>query len=530
MKRWWAGAIVLAAGLWRTAAAEEVQWRQVHAAAPPSGAAVSLGRPEALESGSPVRLDRPTAQDAGIRLTSYSLTTDDAPRTLFRGQIADPTRLTPEPAWMVPGMAGPPSISTFATDTAPPPNPLPPGSSPPVHSQPGAAVPFAGGGPMPTPGWNDPCSADACADADCACDGPCCGPQYKYYASAEYLLWWVREAHLPPLVTTGPNLTTGFLGTLGGPGTVVLVGGRYSYDTFSGGRFTLGYWFDQCQTCAVEGDVFCLGQRSIHFVETSGDFPVLARPFREQNNGQQISELVFRPGFAPAAVRVDSKSDLWGADANFLWRVCCNSCMHWDLLAGFRYLQLDEGLGIQEQFTSVMLPGPLLGSQGLVSDQFNTRNQFFGGQLGTKFEYRWNNWFVDLTGKFALGVTHQVVDINGEQVFVGPGGINTFQGGLLALPSNIGNHSRNQFTFVPELGLNLGYNITDHCRIFMGYTVLYWSNVLRPGDQVDQTVDVNQIPNFGLKGPTVSPSRPLVPFRSSDYWAQGVNFGLELRY
>jgi hypothetical protein len=309
-----------------------------------------------------------------------------------------------------------------------------------------------------------------------------------------------------------------------------LVGGRYSYDAFSGGRFTLGYWFDPCQTCAVEGDFFFLGQRSIRFVETSGDFPLLARPFVEQNTGTPFAEITVKPGESPAAVRVESKSELWGADANFRWRACSNCWMHWDLLAGFRYLQLDETLGITEDIQSFVVPGPLFGNHLLLRDQFDTRNQFYGGQLGTSVEFRWNHWFLDLNGKLALGLTHQVVDINGEQLFIGPAGVNTFQGGLLALPSNIGNHTRNRFTIVPELSVNVGYNVTDWCRVFVGYTFLYWTNVLRPGDQIDTVVDINQIPNF-MRGPVVAgASRPLVPFHGSDYWAQGINIGLELRY
>ena len=57
-----------------------------------------------------------------------------------------------------------------------------------------------------------------------------------------------------------------------------------------------------------------------------------------------------------------------------------------DLLAGFRYFELDEGISILER--SGMTPGPgevgptLIG----VGDQFDGHNRFYGGQLGLKLD------------------------------------------------------------------------------------------------------------------------------------------------
>ena len=42
-------------------------------------------------------------------------------------------------------------------------------------------------------------------------------------------------------------------------------------------------------------------------------------------------------------------------------------------------------------------------------------------------------------------------------------------------------------------------------------------------------LDVSQIPNFGLPAPPVA-ARPTVPFRDTDFWAQGVNFGVGLTW
>jgi hypothetical protein len=134
----------------------------------------------------------------------------------------------------------------------------------------------------------------------------------------------------------------------------------------------------------------------------------------------------------------------------------------------------------------------------------------------------------------ALGGTRQEVDIAGGQVRTPPGGPSqALLGGLLAVNSNIGQRSRNEFSVVPEVGLNVGYQVTDHIRAFVGYNFLYWSNVVRPGDQIDRVVDVNRVPAFlpaGVTAPPVFPPRPAPLFRDTDFWAQGANVGLEYRW
>jgi hypothetical protein len=57
-----------------------------------------------------------------------------------------------------------------------------------------------------------------------------------------------------------------------------------------------------------------------------------------------------------------------------------------------------------------------------------------------------------------------------------------------------------------------------------------WSRVIRPGGQIDRVVDINQIPNFGVIAPPVAGSRPAVLFKETDFWAQGISFGVEFRY
>ena len=99
-------------------------------------------------------------------------------------------------------------------------------------------------------------------------------------------------------------------------------------------------------------------------------------------------------------------------------------------------------------------------------------------------------------------------------------------GGLLALPSNIGRFSRDRFGLIPEVNLNVGYQLTDHLRLFVGYDILYWSNVVRPGDQISRSIN----PTQQLGGTLMGVAAPLPQFHTTDFWAQGVSLGLDLQF
>jgi hypothetical protein len=389
------------------------------------------------------------------------------------------------------------------------------------------------------------CDGGACCDGACCCPTECC-PSEHFWMRAEYLLWTIKNNNYPALVTTGSTADT-HPGALGAPGTRVLFGGSADQDEMSGGRFTAGGWLDACQCWGVEGSVFALGERSVRFSEQSTGTPLLARPFQNVTNPAapfQDAELVANPAFnnfqaLQGRVSVDSKSQLWGAELNGIMNLGrdCNGRL--DLLAGARYLDLKESVSIREDLlvsspmttTSLAVPG----TTSTVIDSFATRNFFYGPQFGLRDEWCWGRWKLDVTGKIALGVSHETVDINGNTFATAPvltngtptsAATSNMTGGLLALGSNIGHQSHNRFAAIPELGVNVSYQITDHWRAVVGYTFLYDSNVVRPGDQINTNVNKNLIPP-----PTPSqPAQPAPTNNHSDFWAQGGSVGLEFRY
>jgi hypothetical protein len=368
--------------------------------------------------------------------------------------------------------------------------------------------------------------------------------------SAEFLLWWVKSASTPPLLTTSPPGNSGTL-----PGSAVLIGGKDLDDQFRpGGRFGGVLWLDDCASYGFDGRYFFTGATSKREEVNSGMPPgnvlSLFRPFFAINNFPPAGfpgpfrEQVTGPGVSAGSFTAENKSNFWGADINYRDNLCCScdccSSFRADVLAGFRYLNLNESLTMTEDYLllSPDAVGNPIGTRVVITDRFATDNDFYGGQLGTVMTYRRDRWSLDLRTTVALGSTHQRLNIDGGQLRVPPfgqGAPQTYVGGLLALPgTNIGEHTRNVFSVVPEVGLNLGYQLTDHLKAYVGYNFLYWSNVIRPGDQIDPFVDVTRIPAFippNLQG-QIPPAaaRPAVLFKETDFWAQGVNFGMELRW
>ncbi|MFM9066824.1 MAG: BBP7 family outer membrane beta-barrel protein, partial [Planctomycetota bacterium] len=126
------------------------------------------------------------------------------------------------------------------------------------------------------------------------------------------------------------------------------------------------------------------------------------------------------------------------------------------------------------------------------------------------------------------GNTRGTVMIDGKTTTV-DGSITTSSGGLLALDSNIGTFEQDQLSLVNEMGLNLGYQVAPAWRVIVGYTFIYWSRVLRAGQQIDREIDPNQIPPAPNTA-VISPARPAFQFNWTDFWAQGVTVGLEGRW
>jgi hypothetical protein len=103
-------------------------------------------------------------------------------------------------------------------------------------------------------------------------------------------------------------------------------------------------------------------------------------------------------------------------------------------------------------------------------------------------------------------------------------------GGLLALPSNSGRATDYDFSAIPDINLQVGYEFNPHVRVFVGYNFLYWSDVARPTEQLPVAVNPRLVPALRTAG-SLTGSAPLTfAPRQTDFWAQGLNLGMEVRY
>jgi hypothetical protein len=365
------------------------------------------------------------------------------------------------------------------------------------------------------------------------CDCPACGPPGRCWVAVDYLLWHVKGDSLPPLVTTSPAGTPRTqAGVLGTPGVAPLFGdSRVNDDWRSGGRVRVGTWLDCQHTLGIEANFFMLENAAEHFDASSSGNPILARPFFNSVTGRPDSELIAFPGIASGTVSASETSTLLGAGFWLRCNVCCGDCYRVDALLGYRYLGLNGRLGITEDLvstapTSAAIP---LGTRFNVSDQFYTTNDFHGADVGLTGEFRRGAWVLEWLAKLAVGPNASAVDVSGSTTVAVPGSPpQTSAGGLLALSSNSGHFHRSRVAVAPEVGVKLGYQITPQLRALVGYDFLYWTEVVRPGGQIDTTINPNLLPP--PTSPVVGPNRPAPRLADTDVWVQGVSFGLEFRY
>lgn len=358
-------------------------------------------------------------------------------------------------------------------------------------------------------------------------------PSGRGWLSAEYLAWWTRSTQLPVIATTS---SPAFNGIVGSGDTQSIFGGSFGQTLHGGARFSGGWWFSDDERRGIDARFMFLFRNGNEFAATTAAYPLLARPFFNANTPVgPFAEIVGAPGLATGGIAAVLENSLWGADVNYRRFLAGSPCYRLDGLMGFRYMNFTETLSITEAFTRTPGSPMTVGApamSGLINDRFRAENNFYGGQIGLVSETRSGRWFFNTRATIAFGTVQQTAQIAGGQALAfGPGLVAQYPGGLLALPgANAGTFSQNKFAVLPEIGFNVGYHITPHLRAFVGYNFLYLSSVLRASGTIDPVVDAARIPNFPLPGnPAVLPGtpHPAPQFRTTDFWAQGINFGLQ---
>lgn len=349
--------------------------------------------------------------------------------------------------------------------------------------------------------------------------------------SFDFLLWWPKSQSVPPLVTANRFAAP----ILGQPGTRLVIGGNSlgSQDQ-AGGRFVLGESLNANNTIGLEGVYFFLGSRTTTASVSTADNPRLGNlgfPFHDAASLAPGVLSIARPGISTARIDVSASTRVQGAELNLLANFHDGPQLRVNGLVGYRFFQLREGL--RSESTIIAFPSATLPT-GLAqtADQFDTHNSFSGGQLGLSMDASRGAIFVEFTGKLALGSNCQVVQVQGQtNTLLGspPVGL-SYPSGVYAEPTNIGRSTRSVFAVMPEAMFKIGLKLNERGRFFAGYNFLYLSDAVRPGDQIDPTLNASQIRVVNAAGSINAPDRPQPFFNRTDFWVQGLVLGLEGRY
>jgi len=371
----------------------------------------------------------------------------------------------------------------------------------------------------------------------------------RTYVEVDYLSMWTKGNYLPPLVTTSPIGTPqAQAGRLPVSATTEILFGDQRVDDGqrNGGRINVGYWLIDGEFLGIEGQYFTLEQATTQFgalSQFSSDpgAQILARPFMNVDPllptpTEDAAIVAFPNGFVSPIgpgtldgfVTVRTTSGLQSAGALLRRLVWIDFTMQRrvDLLMGYRFLRIDDSVTINDQSTFI----PDGGGDNVTfasQDQFSARNLFNGGEIGLKAQGHHGRLSVELIAKCAFGNNQQLTYINGyNSTTVGADPPVDGTGGLLAQPTNMGNHERNVFAILPEANANLKWDVTCNIRATLGYTFLYINRVQRSGNAID--LDVNPTQFDG--GTLVGTAAPAFVGTDDTWWAHGVTGGIEYRW
>src|SRR5207248_4888478 len=128
--------------------------------------------------------------------------------------------------------------------------------------------------------------------------------------------------------------------------------------------------------------------------------------------GAEDSSLIAFPGLLSGNASLSLFTRLQGAEINGLYSLVAGPNGRLSVLAGFRYLDLHERLGLASSSVGIA-GGALDGFVNIQDDVFETSNHFYGGQLGLQGELRFGSWFINGSAKLALGTMQEIVEISG---------------------------------------------------------------------------------------------------------------------
>lgn len=353
----------------------------------------------------------------------------------------------------------------------------------------------------------------------------------RLWTKLEILGWATKGSDVGPLITSSPvdPLTpVADAGVLGLSTTAILAGGDSVHDEFRpGGRLTIGWNWEQGCPGGFEAYYFGLDGYSERFTAAAVDGEgILARPIVNDATDDPDSVLVAYPGLLDGEIDVALDMHFSGAGILLRHTVCGDCCQRTDFLVGYRHARLSDQLVIRENLLALD-PASGFGAGHFVSrtDNFQAINHFHGAEFGLESRLLRGNFVVVGLAKAALGASQKTLSIDGRTLIDDGVALTEFEGGVLALPSNMGRYSQQDFGAMGEIGLSVEWQPWQTVKLTLGYSWLYWSDVLRAPEQIDTRVDRDQLAPTAGGG-----SQPDVTLRDTSFWAHGLTGGVHIDF
>ena len=294
---------------------------------------------------------------------------------------------------------------------------------------------------------------------------------------ADFLMFWPQSQPIPANLITLTN---------GAP----VASKGVNYGIQYGFRLDLGLWLNSEESLGAQSLVDQLFRKTVT-VSPAGTV--------------NLNTFV---GGAPTALPVtglnfQSWTQYNRVDGSTLFRIRCNDRMRIYGIIGTKFVVMEEDVSFNYNFAG-----------GPVFEDFHTRNNFYGGQVGVLVTYSAGRIDLDGAAKVGLGADYYNTTILGRNA-------SNLPTQAFTNDANIGFYENTVFSAVPEFNGNVNYRLTDRISLRAGYTVLFFTNMQRPGAQIVQNIAP------GLASPHTGPRFPGI---RDTFIMNGLNFGAILRY
>ena len=333
------------------------------------------------------------------------------------------------------------------------------------------------------------------------------GCELPTWLTAEWVIGTTRSATLAPVVTTGPASSGALSGAIGQGATMPLFGGHPVLNDYrSGLRAEAGIWFDPDRRTGLSVRLYSLFSTTENVsVPSNGAVVVNLPQFSGFGaNAVQAPLFVAFPGVTEGSVAASARTSFTGGDLDLRQLLCGGDYYRFEVLAGYRQLHLGDELSAS--FNAITVPSSGLTSARLFGgDRVNTRNNFFGPQLGLFASTGTDRLSVEAHVASALGVTVSELSFDrARTVSTIPAASDSATAAALAtlgvpfttatavaptLQTAAANqaalaqaHIHNTLTYlgvVGEGGVRVNWRATDRLRLTAGYSFIYWNNVRR---------------------------------------------------